>query len=576
MKRRWWQYGDVSVEGQVEAFDREELAFTLDEQLLKEAEVVAFRGDLRLEGSDGRSPAVVVYPPSFHLGEQPVVLAPELDIGRHRGPNGMLCLDHAVFGSPEPMSGAEAVQRAERLWWLWENDREQLSEEEADAPDPWANYVQHTPASAVSFVDLTLEPDDRSGFIDIDVSSLAPFRGSVQALRVMKPRVVRRDATAHDLFAGGPELSGPWIRLDARPSVAADHEASDWIATNHRSMFGRALRATKGLRGAHPQLPVLLGFVYPDEGPGRGETHDAWLLILVRPDGRVELPRPVTISDDERWVRQPEMAELRKRRVAVVGVGALGSQISSLLARAGVGDFHLLDNDLYLPGNRIRHDLDLADVGYDKVYAQQQRIRRLNPWAKVAIDQVRLGTVAIAASNLSDLQRADDRLVAELGKADLIVNATANPNAASYISEIGANAGKPVIHVWVSAGAWGGRILIQRPGKSACSDCLGHWQAEDSDAPPDGIPKLSEEPNPDPIMERGCADATFTGPGFELAAAAAAAARACVQSLLDGKGYPALEFDLVTFDHRSEHAAAPTTAYTSLPPHPDCTTCRAH
>ena len=562
------------MEGQVEAFARESLEFQLDGSLLHEAEVVVFRGQLRLEGSDRRSPAMVVYPPSFHLGEQPVVFAPEPDVERHRAPDGALCLDHAVFGAPEPMSGAEAVLRAERLWWLWDTDRDQLADEEADAPDPWANYIQHTPGSAVAFIDLVVPSVAESGFVDLGATSLYPLRGSVRAVRVLKPTVDHIDAgPSGEVLAGDLELSGPWKRLSERPPVATDHQARDWIASEHRAMFNRAEKAARGLRGSHPQMPALLGFVYPDEGPGRYETHDAWLLVLVRPEGQVELPRPLTIRDDERWVRQPEMAQLREKRVAIVGVGALGSQIASLLARAGIEKFHLIDNDFYFPGNRVRHDLDLSALGYHKVYSQRERMLRLNPSAEVDIHTARLGTIALGV-NVTQLQRADDELAAHLGAADLIINATANPNAGSYISAIAADARTPVVHVWVSAGAWGGRILIQDPENSACSDCLGAWQDPDADPPSEPIPAISEEPQPEAILERGCADATFTGPGLELTSAAAAAARIAVQELLQGNGYPPLAFDLATLTFRESDRALPAATYTRLPPHPDCTTCR--
>ena len=34
------------------------------------------------------------------------------------------------------MYGAETAARAQRLWELWETDRDQLYREEADAPNP--------------------------------------------------------------------------------------------------------------------------------------------------------------------------------------------------------------------------------------------------------------------------------------------------------------------------------------------------------------------------------------------------------------------------------------------------------
>jgi hypothetical protein len=95
---------------------------------------------------------------------------------------------------------------------------------------------------------------------------------------------------------------------------------------------------------------------------------------------------------------------------------------------------------------------------------------------------------------------------------------------------------------------------------------------------PDGVevPRMEDDPDVQEVMDRGCADPTFTGPGFELAAVAAAATRVAVQTLLDGEGgYPATEFDLVTLNFRDGSSACPTAEYTRLPVHPDCSLCHA-
>src|SRR5581483_5958254 len=125
-RRRWWETGERSIEDEAAAFRAAGLAFELDQQLFDANDVVIFRGDLRL--NERRVPAEVRYPPAYADDEPVVVYAPALPVGRHRSRDGLLCLDHPVLGETSGMAGAEAVQRAERLWWLWENDREQLGE----------------------------------------------------------------------------------------------------------------------------------------------------------------------------------------------------------------------------------------------------------------------------------------------------------------------------------------------------------------------------------------------------------------------------------------------------------------
>src|SRR5262250_689728 len=73
----------------------------------------------------------------------------------------------------------------------------------------------------------------------------------------------------------------------------------------------------------------------------------------------------------ERYSRQilfPEIGEagqqkLLDSRVAIVGCGATGSALASLLARAGVGTLRIIDRDYVEPSNLQRQSLfDEADA----------------------------------------------------------------------------------------------------------------------------------------------------------------------------------------------------------------------
>lgn len=90
------------------------------------------------------------------------------------------------------------------------------------------------------------------------------------------------------------------------------------------------------------------------------------------------------------------------------------------------------------------------------------------------------------------------------------------------------------------------------------------------------VPAISSDPDRIEVSERGCADPTFTGPGFELTAAAAALTRIAVGLLLDGSAaYPPVEFDLATLNFRDAEHALSGAQYTALPVHPDCEFCGA-
>ena len=563
---RWWNSPGYSVEDERAWFAEAALDFFLDEKLLRSSEVVVFRGNLRL--GDRATPASVIYPPAYDAGQHPLVVAPELDIGRHRAPNGALCLDHPVLGETAPMCGAEAVERGERLWDLWEHDRAALHDEEADAPDPWGNYVDYAEESAV-LLDLSEAPGD-GGYLDLGVGSLNPFRASVLRLRQTHPEP--REITApvsSVLLAGERRVEGVWKRLDAPPPDPRLFALYDWLREEHPTLLERAVDYARS--HPDPQMPALLGFVFPDEGPQRGVFRDAWLFLLIRLDQGMEAPRPVFVDGQDAWLRQPNLAPISSMAVAILGVGALGSQVAALLARGGVRRFLLVDHDILTAGNRVRHELDLADVGRFKTSALADRLQRINPSCEVREQRQRLG--GLNAPMLGAIQATDDQLATQLTGVDLIVNTSADSAAGFHCAKLARLAGTPVLHAWVGPGAWGARILVQRDDSrpSGCPECLARWQ-EGGEIE---VPPMPEDPDPVEVLEAGCADPSFTGPGFELAAAAATTARVATQFVAEqvGAGYPPVDFDLLTLGFRTASFARPESWKGQLPVHPDCSIC---
>ena len=77
-------------------------------------------------------------------------------------------------------------------------------------------------------------------------------------------------------------------------------------------------------------------------------------------------------------------ARLRAARVAVVGVGGVGSWAAEALARCGVERITLIDLDHVAQSNANRQIQALGDeFGKAKVVAMAQRIEAINPRARV-------------------------------------------------------------------------------------------------------------------------------------------------------------------------------------------------
>ena len=100
-------------------------------------------------------------------------------------------------------------------------------------------------------------------------------------------------------------------------------------------------------------------------------------------------------------------AKFEAARVAVCGLGGLGSNVAVALARAGVGHLHLLDFDRVEPSNLNRQQYAAAQVGLPKAEALRANIAAINPFCDVVAETVRM-----TPENLAALL-ADDDIVCE-------------------------------------------------------------------------------------------------------------------------------------------------------------------
>lgn len=84
----------------------------------------------------------------------------------------------------------------------------------------------------------------------------------------------------------------------------------------------------------------------------------------------------------ERHTR-PVYEKLRASRVAIAGLGGLGSNIAVSLTRAGVGELLLVDFDRVEISNLNRQQYDTADLGRLKTEALRERLLKINPYITI-------------------------------------------------------------------------------------------------------------------------------------------------------------------------------------------------
>ena len=83
-------------------------------------------------------------------------------------------------------------------------------------------------------------------------------------------------------------------------------------------------------------------------------------------------------------------ARISASRVAVCGLGGLGSNIAVLLARAGVGHLHLLDFDRVDLTNLNRQQYSVSQLGRYKTEAMAETLGRIAPYCAISYDTLRV------------------------------------------------------------------------------------------------------------------------------------------------------------------------------------------
>jgi len=82
--------------------------------------------------------------------------------------------------------------------------------------------------------------------------------------------------------------------------------------------------------------------------------------------------------------------KVKQGRVAVAGLGGLGSNIAVMLARTGVGRLLLVDFDIVEPSNLNRQNYWIRHLGMNKTDALRMQIEEINPFINVETRNVKV------------------------------------------------------------------------------------------------------------------------------------------------------------------------------------------
>jgi molybdopterin/thiamine biosynthesis adenylyltransferase len=176
---------------------------------------------------------------------------------------------------------------------------------------------------------------------------------------------------------------------------------------------------------------------------------------------------PPRVSDfDERYSRQllfygigkAGQTKLSASSVAIVGCGATGSAIASLMGRAGVGFIRIIDRDFVESSNLQRQNLfDEADAAESapKAIAASRKILAFN--SKIAVEPL---VTDVTPENIEE----------SLARMQLIIDGTDNFETRYLVNDFAVANAVP----WIYTAAVGSQAATMNilPGETACLACI--------------------------------------------------------------------------------------------------------
>lgn len=243
-----------------------------------------------------------------------------------------------------------------------------------------------------------------------------------------------------------------------------------------------AFPSRSGRKALFPNRDWLAQGFRPANVPGH--------LVQSRFSNRIHLARRSVERCDASWIHgrdaNPEIDELRTATVAIIGCGSLGSNVSRLLAQAGVGAFLLIDPERLSAANTGRHLLGSQSIGQSKASEVGRRLKT---------DFPHIYRVTALQKRWQDAVDAEPGLLDDI---DLVVSTVGSWTTESLLDAWLRGKRQRVVYGWVEPEAAGGQsVMIDHSAGAGCLAC---------GMSPQGIPnfKVTNWPETTLVQEPAC------------------------------------------------------------------------
>jgi molybdopterin/thiamine biosynthesis adenylyltransferase len=389
---------------------------------------------------DGQSVPLTMTYAEFHPNAPPIVVPRDGSrLSSHQyGAGGNLCLEHRADNWETTVTGAMMIESAHRLI---------AGERDGDGPElPSAHSTsigQSARGSYFRFL-LTSPLEERLKAIEpgqsIEIGVAEKYHGETFTVTIAEID----DAT--DMRAWPPGIRettkrGHAIRLPVGTPLPT--ATQDSIATLLGDLGFATMREQALAASGEMDLVLISGIdiahFYAYDGSQKRHFGRSRILNV---GAGTRLP--------------DNYAVLATKHVGVVGCGSLGSKVAAMLARSGVRQFTLVDDDVLFAANIVRNELGAPAIGVHKVDALKARLTEITGTIDITVRRVALGGQESADST--------DSVMSALQTCDLIIDATADAHCFNFCAAVAKGSLKPLVWGEVFAGGIGGLVARVRSG----------------------------------------------------------------------------------------------------------------
>jgi ThiF family len=401
--------------------------------------------------------------------------------------SGNICTGESVSGQPLSVARFEPRTTEKRLHWHVSRALEWVRKAATGAllepGDPFELPIYADPDHDAPLIAFSEHARDlerwhsaagRAGTVDLAIVRADGPYLAARTFRRIGGAVVSTARWGSSIGETADSETAIWIRLDGYPYMTPWEPPHTWaelancVRAQGLDWFGLLRSSAESIRDRRSHY-VLIGFPIPERF-GAADALMHWIAaeLPVLNSARAKTPVPGFRTDKARWMEDrrggladdaqitwvntrnwhPEHLGSRGQYkgafgsapVAIMGAGALGSAVASMLVRGGSPGLDLFDRGVLEAGNLVRHELTLDDLGDEKAASLAARLNRSVPGARVRAHGVFLPHLDSAAR-------------AALDTCPLVIDTTGDDDVIDALGALSWDANKRFASVALSYGA---------------------------------------------------------------------------------------------------------------------------